>query len=227
MVSRERFHRIVTYRSLLMPSDGDHRFGSILRRYRVGERLYGRTAKSVTQAALASKIPVSPSRISQWENNGEPPADVHVIVAIRDKLLLGEKEHTDLEVVYIRSIVRILLGWPEDFDPDKPMGCLPNLTDDDRFGDVLVMFRNGERCPDDKGKPRRAPQMTQKALAARLGITSSAVSQWETGKTLPTNVATIQRIAQALELNQKEAEELMVAFALDYLARRMRGHSDE
>ena len=47
---------------------------------------------------------------------------------------------------------------------------------------------------------RRSKDMTQEALASLLGVTLSAVSQWEMGKTMP-DIALVPGICSALDLS--------------------------
>lgn len=46
---------------------------------------------------------------------------------------------------------------------------------------------------------RKAKDLTQQALAERLGVTQATVCLWETGKCLP-SVPTIQKLSEVLEV---------------------------
>lgn len=146
-----------------------------------------RVARGFSLSELARTAGVSASTLSRWES-GQSLPDAEPLRMVLDALAVPlEQRHAIFAAIPRPRMLRLARDLDEHLGLCEPGGGIVEPT----AGDLLRAARGRRRMPAER-------------LAARLGVTAAAVSQWENGRRWP-DIGTLDAIAVALRLNPLEA----------------------
>lgn len=174
-----------------------------------------RLAKGMTQKALAEAVGAKPSQISAWERGAIPPS-IDALMRIANalevdaatlfppqkqeknnvKALRTAKGMTQIELAKIIGVTQSTYSAYESGAYELPMDKLPLIAE------ALGVSVDDIEIYNEKSLItfyRKRKGLKQSELAEKTGLSTSALSNFETGRFKP-SPATMQRIADALDV---------------------------